>query len=119
MRVLLVDDEEEFVSTLAERLSFRGVDADWATSGQRALEKAAGGCHQVAVLDMKMPGMGGLELKRRLVELCPAIKVIFLTGHGSEEDFAKGTAEAGRGFYLVKPVDIDELIEKLREALRR
>ncbi len=119
MRVLLVDDEEELVSALAERMSFRGIDAEWATSGQKALEMAAEGCHEVAVLDVKMPGMGGLELKRRLMERCPAIKVIFLTGHGSEEDFMKGSAEAGREFYLVKPVAIDELIGKMREVLRR
>lgn len=119
MRVLLVDDEEELVSALAERLSFRDIQADWATNGLRALEKASGGCYDVAVLDMKMPGMSGLELKHRLVEQCPDLKVIFLTGHGSEEDFRRGAAETGSQFYLVKPVAIEDLIRKMQEVLKR
>lgn len=119
MRVLLVDDEEELVSALAERLSFRDIEAVWATSGQKAIALADQGCFDLAVLDVKMPGMGGLELKRRLVEICPSMKVIFLTGHGSEEDFRRGSAEAGKEFYLVKPVAIEDLIQKMREALER
>jgi DNA-binding response OmpR family regulator len=119
MRVLLVDDEEELVSALAERLSFRGIEATWATSGQKALELASRTCFELAVLDVKMPGMGGLELKRRLVEICPDLKILFLTGHGSEDDFRRGSAESGREFYLVKPVAIEDLIKKMQEAVAR
>ncbi len=119
MRVLLVDDEEELVSALAERLSFRGMEAAWATSGQKALELASRTCFDLAVLDVKMPGMGGIELKGRLAQACPGLKVLFLTGHGSEDDFRRGSAESGKDFYLVKPVDIETLIKKMHEAARR
>ena len=115
MRVLLVDDEEELVTALAERLSYRGIEADWATTGYRALELAEATSYDVAVLDVKMPNFSGLELKRRLETTRPGMKYIFLTGHGSEEDFRAGSAEASR--YLVKPLDIDVFIETMREVV--
>ena len=94
IHVLLVDDEEELVSTLAERLSLRGIEADWVTTAEEALER---------VQQEKMRA---------------GMKFIFLTGHGSEDDFRTGAAEAGASFYLVKPVNIDMLIERMKEALR-
>jgi DNA-binding response OmpR family regulator len=117
MRVLLVDDEEELVSTLAERLGYRDIDARFATSGEDALVLARAETFDLAVLDMKMPGMGGVELKHELEILQPDMKFIFVTGHGSETDFKAGTAEAGREFYLIKPLRIDTLMDKMREAL--
>jgi len=113
--VLLVDDEEELVTALAERLSFRGIEADWATTGQRALELVGAQAYDVAVLDVKMPNFSGIELKKRLEKTRSGMKYIFLTGHGSEEDFKAGSAEASR--YLVKPLDIDMLIETMREVV--
>ncbi|MGD8228637.1 MAG: response regulator [Desulfobacteraceae bacterium] len=118
MRVLLVDDEKELVSTLAERLAIRGIDADWVTSAEQALKQVEAGPYDVAVVDVKIPGISGIELKRRLQEKDPAMKFIFVTGHGSEEDFEAGTAEAGAGYYLVKPVNIEALIEKMNETLK-
>jgi DNA-binding response OmpR family regulator len=115
MRILLVDDEAELVSTLAERLSFRGIQADWVTSAEEALAKAEKQRYDVAVLDVKIPRISGLALKKLLGEKDPGLKFIFLTGHGSEEDFRMGTAEAGEAYYLIKPVDLNRLIEKLRE----
>ncbi|MFW5490507.1 MAG: response regulator [Desulfovibrio sp.] len=115
MKILLVDDESEFVATMAERLEMRGIDADWAASGEDALEKAQTGCFDVAVLDMKMPRIGGLDLRRRLSSICPEMKFIFLSGHGSENDFRIGSAEAE--YYLIKPVQIGELIEKIHLAV--
>ena len=115
MRVLLVDDEEELVVALAERLSYRGIEADWATSGQRALELVGAQEYDVAVLDVKMPNFSGIELKKRLEKTRSDMKFIFLTGHGSEEDFRTGSAEASR--YLVKPLDIEVLIEAMREVV--
>ena len=115
MRILLVDDETEFVATLAERLSLRNMDVDYATTAQEALALAESHTYELAVLDMKMPGTSGLELQATLKERCPAMKFIFLTGHGSETDYITGSSEASS--YLVKPVAIDILIAKIREAL--
>jgi DNA-binding response OmpR family regulator len=115
MRVLLVDDEEELVTTLAERLSFRDIDASWATSAEDAMSLAEAEHFDIAILDVKMPRMGGIDLKKRLEQMDPGMKFIFLTGHGSERDFEIGSAQAAS--YLVKPVNIDALIEKMKEAL--
>ena len=117
MRILLIDDETELVSTLVERLSFRGIDADWAGSGQDALRKIDEAAYDIAVVDIKMPKIGGIQLKRMMAEKYPDMKFIFMTGHGSEEDFNAGSKEAGAEYYLVKPVDIEDLIIKLKEVL--
>jgi len=117
MRVLLVDDEEQLVSTLAERLSLRGIQASWVTSGVAALELVETETFDLAILDVKIPKISGLELKKRLQALHPGMKFIFLTGHGSEDDFKIGVAEAGEDFYLVKPVKIESLLEKMNEAM--
>jgi len=116
MNVLLVDDEEELVVTLAERLSIRDIDADWALSGEDALRMAAGKHYDLAVLDMKMPKMNGLQLKVELHKRFPAMRFIFLTGHGSEEDFEAGASEAGDEYYLIKPVNIQELVAKMHAS---
>lgn len=119
MRVLLIDDEKELVSTLSERLSFRGIQADWATNGERALNKLEGSFYDIAVVDIKMPGISGIELKRMMADRYPEMRFIFMTGHGSEEDFRQGTEEAGVEYYLVKPVDIEELTQKIDEIMKR
>lgn len=116
MRVLLVDDENEFVTALAERLSFRGVKADFATRADDALALAEKNIYDLAVLDMKMPGTGGLELKGMLEKMQKDMRFIFLTGHGSEADYVAGSFESA--CYLVKPVQIDTLIAKMHEAIR-
>ncbi len=115
MRVLLVDDETEFVATLAERLSFRKMEVDYTTRAADALTMAAEKVYDLAVLDMKMPGISGIELKALLEKQCPAMKFIFLTGHGSEDDFIAGSS--GACSYLVKPINIDTLTAKIREAI--
>jgi len=113
MKVLLVDDEREFVSALAERLSFRGVDADWAVSGEEALKMAQATPYEVAVLDVKMPGLGGIELRKRLHGIQPRMKFIFLTGHGSHEDFKVGSEEAPSIWSSLK---IEDLLGKIKET---
>ena len=117
MKILLVDDEEELVSTLAERLSFRGIEADWATSAEDALKLSETETYDIALLDVKMPRISGLELKKKLEEKKPDMQFIFLTGHGSEEDFMRGIAESGVSCYLAKPINIETLVEKLKEIL--
>ena len=117
MRVLLVDDETEFVSTLAERLLLRDIYADWVTSTEEACEKVKDCSYDLAVLDVKMPHMSGIELKRVLHKQCPDMQFIFMTGHGSEQDFQAGSSEAGADYYLVKPVHIEDLMLKMHEVL--
>jgi len=114
MKILLVDDEVELVSAIAERLSLRGIDADWTDSGEKALGMAEKCEYDLAILDMKMPKLSGLELRRLLSEKYPAMKFIFLSGHGSEADYKAGSAEAVS--YLIKPIQIEELVAKIEEA---
>ncbi|MEE4112296.1 MAG: response regulator [Desulfobacteraceae bacterium] len=112
MKVLLVDDEEKFALMLAKRLALRGIQAEVFFSGEKALDTVEqGNRFDVAILDVKMPGIGGIELKRRLSLLDGRMKVVFLTGHGSKMDFTPGDLEAEN--YLPKPLQIDVLIETL------
>ncbi|MBG0789726.1 MAG: response regulator [Desulfovibrionaceae bacterium] len=114
MKILLVDDEVELVSAMAERLGYRGLDADWAENGEDALKMAGETDYAVAVLDMKMPRMGGLELQEKLVARHPGMRFIFLSGHGSEADFKAGRA-AGCN-YLIKPIQLEDLVDMIREV---
>ena len=114
MKVLLVDDERKFATMLAKRLALRGIDIDPVFTGEDAIVKAETQSYDVAILDVKMPGIGGIELERKLKELDPGMKIIFLTGHGSKTDFETGSAAAAR--YLAKPIQIDELVTILREV---
>lgn len=115
MKVLLVDDEVDFVSTLANRLSLRGIDATWSDDPAKAIIEAGKQCFDLAVLDIKMPRIDGIELKRQLQKQCPAMKFIFLTGHCSQDDYLEGTAEAGSDCYLLKPLRLEYLMEKIEE----
>lgn len=115
MKILLVDDEIDFISTLAERLSFRGIEVDWVSKPEEALILIDNGCYDIAVLDIKMPRIGGLSLKKQLQKKCPAMHFIFLTGHGSEESFKAGISEAGINNFLLKPVRFEDLLEKIQE----
>ena len=96
MRVLLVDDEVELVSALAERLSLRGIEADWASTCHDALMQIELETYDIAVLDVKMPKVSGLELKREMQTKCPHTKFIFVTGHGSESDFQEALSELSK-----------------------
>jgi DNA-binding response OmpR family regulator len=117
MRILLVDDEEELVATLAERLAIRGINADWVTSGEEALKQVENEHYDLAVLDIKIPRISGVSLKKKIQAKHPEMKFIFMTGHGSEDDFKAGSKETGPEFYLIKPVDIATLIDKINAAL--
>ena len=115
MKVLLVDDEQRFAVMLAKRLALRGIDVDYVFKGEDAIVEVENKRYDVAILDVKMPGIGGIELKRKLSELAPGMKFIFLTGHGSETDFETGSAEAA--YYLTKPLTIEKLIEILNAVM--
>jgi len=117
LKVLLVDDEKEMVTALAERLSLRDVDAEWVTCGKDAIALLGEKHFDVLVLDVKMPGMGGLETMEEIQKVKPESKIIFLTGHGSTSD-REACEEAGAFSYLMKPVDIDVLIQELKGAMK-
>jgi len=114
MKVLLVDDQTQFVSVLTRRLNMRGIDATCAFSPDEALKVVETEHFDIAILDMKMPGLSGIELRRLLHQQDQNMKFIFLTGHGSEVDFKVGSAEAS--FFLPKPLNIDKLIEAINET---
>jgi DNA-binding NtrC family response regulator len=116
-RVLIIDDEEELVTTLVERLSYRDIDAEYSLDGYDALSKMRESKFDVVVLDLKLPGMDGLEVLRRINDSYPQVPVLLITGHGSVENGSEPAPE-GVFDYLMKPVDLDDLIAKLREALR-
>jgi CheY-like chemotaxis protein len=114
-KVLLVDDEQEFVQTLSERLNTRNYGSYPVFDGEQALQLLDNEIPDVMVLDLKMPGMGGIAVLREAKSLNPEIEVIVLTGHGSEED-KKECMELGAFAYLHKPVDISQLTEIIDEA---
>ncbi|MBI5477505.1 MAG: response regulator [Deltaproteobacteria bacterium] len=118
LRVLFVDDEEELVSTVVERLGLRGIEATGATSGQEALTRVEEQAFDVVVLDVRMPGLGGLDVIKRLKQSHPDLEVILLSGHGAKEDVEVGL-RLGAFDYLQKPVDLEDLIEILKRAAAR
>ena len=115
IRVLVVDDEEGFITPLVKRLKKRKLDVTSATSGLQALEQIRHSPVDVVVLDVKMPDMDGLTTLRNLKEIDPRVEVVLLTGHASLEAAMEGM-RLGAFDYLMKPVDIDELIFKLEDA---
>ena len=114
-KVLLVDDEREFVQTLSERLLMRDMGSAVAYDGESALSMVREDEPEVMILDLKMPGIDGIEVLRRVKETNPEIEVIILTGHGSDED-RKVCMDLGAFAYLHKPVNIDTLSETLKKA---
>lgn len=117
-KVLMVDDEEDFVQTLAERMKMRDLSPDLALSGEQALQAVKADVPDVMVLDLKMPGIDGMEVLRRVREAYPMVQVVILTGHGSEKDEAEAK-RLGAFAYLQKPVDMEKLIRTLRDAYKK
>jgi len=117
LKVLLVDDEEEFVSTLSERLQLRNITTLVATDGEEALQIIDTDKPPVVVLDVLMPGMGGLDVLRQIKKSYPHIQVIILTGRGSTKEGIKGM-RLGAFDYLMKPVKIEMLMQKMNEAFQ-
>lgn len=116
--VLLVDDEEQFIETLAKRLTVRRMNVRTASSGHMALEELQKEPVDVVVADMKMPDMDGIEVTRSVKRDFPLIEVILLTGHASLEASVEGM-EVGAFDYLLKPVAIDELVYKIEDAHKK
>ena len=117
-KVLLVDDEEDFVEMLSLRLQELGEKVSIAYSGQEGLDTLVNTAIDVVILDIKMPGMDGIETLREIKKQFPLVEVIMLTGHGSTETAVEGM-KLGAFDYLMKPADFSDLSEKLEKARKR
>ncbi len=116
MKVLFVDDEEELVTTLVERLEYRNIKADYSLEGLDALMKMRENEYDVVVLDLKLPGMDGVEVLGRIKKEHPDIPVLLITGHGSPIGEPDEKPD-GAFDYLPKPIQLETLIAKLKEAV--
>jgi DNA-binding NtrC family response regulator len=115
IKLLLVDDEEGYVNVLANRLSKRNIDVTKAYSGSQGIQAVRKEDFHVAVLDLKMEDMNGIDVLKIFKKMYPEMEVIMLSGHGSEQAAREGIA-LGAFDYLTKPCELEELIEKIREA---
>lgn len=115
LKLLLVDDEEEFVSALAERLQLRGIETITASNGEEALARVEEDLPHVVVLDVMMPGLGGVQILEQIKTSHPEIEVILLTGQvlpdGEDEGMRHGAFAC-----LIKPLSVEELIQKIYQA---
>ena len=117
IRVLLVDDEEEFVQSLAERIRMRELGSDVALNGEEALAKLEEKLPDVMILDFKMPGIDGLTVLEQVKNAYPGVQVIMLTAHGTPE-IEKKARDLGAFDYLQKPVGIDKLTRTIEKAYK-
>jgi DNA-binding NtrC family response regulator len=117
IKLLLVDDEENFVNTLAERMKMRDVPSKVVFSGEEALEAVKVEAPDVMVLDLRMPGIDGMDVLRKVRKAHPHVQVIILTGHGTDLD-EEEAKKLGAFHYHKKPIDIDELLSTVKKAYR-
>lgn len=115
IKILLVDDEEDFITTLSERLDLRDLGSETALSGEQALGYVGDNEPDVMVLDLKMPGIDGMEVLRLVKKNYPHIQVIIQTGHGNDLDEAEAR-RLGVFDYLKKPIEIEILVERIKSA---
>ena len=115
IRLLLVDDEKDFVNILSKRIKRRNIDVTKAFSGAEAIQALRGQEFDVAVLDLKMEDMNGIEVLKMLKIMDPKLAVIMLTGHGSAEAAEQGI-KLGAFDYLTKPCELEKLLEKIMAA---
>lgn len=117
-RVMVVDDELDFLETLVRRLEKRQVEAEGVIGGREALEKLSQRSVDVVILDVRMPGMDGLEVLQEIKKRWPLVEVILLTGHTSVESGLQGM-ELGAFDYMMKPCKLAELLPKIEQAYER
>ena len=115
IKVLLVDDEKDFVNTLAQRLKMRDLNVSCVYDGEQGLSRVKQEEPDVLVLDLKMPGLQGMDVLREVRKTNPNMQVIILTGHGTDKDEEEAKRIGGFDF-LRKPADIDLLMTKIKEA---
>ena len=118
MKMMLVDDEERFLFTTKKLISRKGYEIVTASSGAEALEELGSSNIHVVILDVKMPGMDGMETLKAIKKKYPLVEVIMLTGHGTVESAVDGL-KSGATDYLMKPTDVNELIKKAEEAFEK
>jgi len=118
IRLLLVDDEEGYVKVLSKRMARRNMEVMTALSGAEGIQRLRKQDFDVAILDLKMEDMDGIEVLRVFKKMVPDLPVIMLTGHGTEKAAREGL-EMGAFDYLTKPCDLEELVDKIRAACRR
>ena len=117
--VLLVDDEVDFVETFSERLNMRNIETSKAFSGKEALKVLKNNQNvEVVILDVKMPGMDGIETLTEIKKKFPLMEVIMLSGHSTVESAIEGMKK-GAFDYLMKPCDMDQIIAKISEAVAK
>ena len=117
IKILLVDDEEDFVKTISQRMQRRGQESDIALNGEQALSRIEQEVPDVVLLDLKMPGIDGMEVLRQIKKAYPEVQVIIMTGHGSER-IEKEVRTLGAFEYLQKPTKIDTIMEKIKLAFK-
>jgi two-component system, OmpR family, response regulator len=117
-RILIVDDENDFRETIIKRLRARKIEIEGADSGVKALEMLDAQDFDVIILDVKMPGMDGIDTLREIKRQKPLVEVIMLTGHASVESGIQGM-QLGAFDYVMKPLALDDLMDKLRQANER
>ncbi len=118
IKVLIVDDEQDFSETLAERLRMRNIDCDFVTSGVKALTRIKQDRFDVVLLDVLMPSMNGIETYREIRKLNNELQVVMLTGHAKIETAIDGMKD-GVYDYLLKPVIFEDLVKKIEMAYQR
>jgi len=118
IKILLIDDEEEFVNTLAQRLEFRGYKAKTARDGQTGIDILVNESFDIVILDLMMPGLNGIDTLKQIKNNLPSLPVILLTGHGSTKAGIEGM-HLGAFDYLMKPLDINDLINKIDLTLNQ
>jgi len=118
LRVLLVDDERDFVESLSERLELRNLRAEVAHDGEEALKAVEKGEPDAMILDLRMPGIDGMKVLRQVKKKHPDVAVVVLTGHGTDKD-EKEALRLGASAYLKKPVDVDQLVGTLHRVWNR
>ena len=115
VKILIVDDEKDFVEMFSLRLTRQGEKVSTAYSGQEALDLLEKTAIDVVILDIRMPGMDGIETLKKIKAAHPLVEVILLTGHGSTETAVEGMKE-GAFDYLMKPADFEDISKKLANA---
>jgi DNA-binding NtrC family response regulator len=116
--VLVVDDEQEFLDITVKRLEKRGLKVQGAESGEKALQILEHSSTDVVLLDVKMPGIDGIETLRRIRSMKPLTEVVLLTGHASVDSGIEGM-KLGAFDYLMKPIELEPLLEKLADAYEK